>query len=357
MLCAVGESRRLTGTRGIGFAVLLLTYLVWVTGCATAPSAPAPTVLNYLIPEQSIYFGVDVAANRELMSYVAGSLGAEADVIVNRIDLFAGSLDLSVSGGAVSSAVAGFPGVAGFSGVAFGRFPQGATRFALWKDREFRRSVAEPNIDADSDTDRLVYYRQVGGPLEVAVPESGVILVSTESVANLIRATGTNELGRDRVDGKIVERIRSVGTVEGPDIVIELPEPVSVLTGQLGLDLPRFPILRLSLAATVAAVAEDTAAEDTGRGYALEDTAVRPVPAVRLGLSGEFEFSSEAQAALFGRLGRVFILGFVRALGLETTNLSDTVEIETDGRELRFQGVTISPDELVALVLRLTGQE
>ncbi len=130
--------------------------------------------------------------------------------------------------------------------------------------------------------------------------------------------------------------------------MIELPEPVSVLTGQLGLDLPRFPILRLSLAVTVAPVAEDTAADDT---------AEHPVPAVRLGLTGEFEFSTEAQAALFGRLGRVFILGFVRALGLETTNLSDTVEIETDGTELCFQGVTMSPDELVALAIRLTGQE
>ena len=105
--------------------------------------------------------------------------------------------------------------------------------------------------------------------------------------------------------------------------------------------------------------AEDTAAEDTGRGYALEDpAAVGPlVPAVRLELAGDFEFSSEMQAALFGRLGRVFILGFVRALGLETTNLRDTVVIETDGTEVRFQGVPMSPEDLVGLATRLTGQE
>ena len=47
----------------------------------------------------------------------------------------------------------------------------------------------------------------------------------------------------------------------------------------------------------------------------------------------------------------------MRALGLETANLSDTVEIEADGTELRFQGVTLSPEELVALAIRLTGQE
>ena len=361
MLCAIGESRRLTGVRGIGLAALLLTYLVWVTGCATAPPTPVPAAEAYLIPGQSAYFGVNVAANRELVSYVAAALGAEADVIVNRIDLLAGSLDLSVSGGAESSMGAGF------SGVALGRFPQGATRFALWKDRGFRRSVAETDIDADSDPGRLVYYRQVGGPLEVAVPESGVILVSTESVVDLSRATDAVELGHDGVDGRIVERIRSVsgrgydGRIPGagPDIVIELPEPVSVLTGQLGLDLPRFPILRLSLAVTVASVADDTAADDPGRGYALDDpvAVARPVPAARLELTGEFEFSTEAQAALFGRLGRVFILGFVRALGLETANLSDTVEITADGTELRFQGVTLSPEELVALAIRLTGQE
>lgn len=349
MLCKAGEGRRLTAVRGLGLAVLLLAYLAWVTGCATAPPAPTRAAEDYLVPDQSAYFGVDVAANRELVSYVAGSLGVEADVIVNRIDLFAGSVDLADAGGSVSSAGAVSSAEPGFSGVAFGRFPQGATRFALWKDREFRRSVA------GTDTDRLVYYRQVGGPLEVAVPESGIILLSTGSVAGLIRATGPPH---DRLDPEIVERIRSVGSrgygsVEGPDIVIVLPEPVSILTDRLGLDLPRFPILRLSLAVTVADLAESTAADDD----TAEDTAERPVPAVQLGLSGEFQFSTETQAALFGRLGRVFILGFVRALGLETANLMDTVEIETDGTELRFQGIAVSPDELVGLAIRLTGQE
>ena len=359
MLCKAGEGRRLTAVRGLGLALLLLAYLAWVTGCATAPPAPTRAAEDYLVPDQSVYFGVDVAANRELVSYVAGSLGAEADVIVNRIDLFAGSVDLADAGGSVSSAGAVSSAEPGFSGVAFGRFPQGATRFALWKDREFRRSVAE------TDPDRLVYYRQVGGPLEVAVPESGIILVSTDSVACLIRATGAScdstgpaEPPRDRLDPETVERIRSVGSrgdgsVEGPDIVIVLPEPAIILTDRLGLDLPRFPILRLSLAVTVADLAESTAADDD----TAEDTAERPVPAVQLGLSGEFQFSTETQAALFGRLGRVFILGFVRALGLETANLMDTVEIETDGTELRFQGIAVSPDELVGLAIRLTGQE
>ena len=343
MLCTAGESRRLTVVRGLGLALLLLAYLAWVTGCATAPPAPTRAAEDYLVPDQSVYFGVDVAANRELVSYVAGSLGAEADVIVNRIDLFAGSVDLADAGGSVSSVEPGF------SGVAFGRFPQGATRFALWKDREFRRSVA------GTDPDRLVYYRQVRGPLEVAVPESGIILVSTDSVAGLIRATGPP---RDRLDPETMERIRSVGrrgygSVEGPDIVIVLPEPAIILTDRLGLDLPRFPILRLSLAVTVADLAESTAADDD----TAEDTAVRPVPAVQLGLSGEFQFATETQAALFGRLGRVFILGFVRALGLETANLMDTVEIETEGTELRFHGIAVSPDELVGLAIRVTGQE
>ncbi|MEE8441286.1 MAG: hypothetical protein V3S41_06155, partial [Spirochaetia bacterium] len=88
-----------------------------------------------------------------------------------------------------------------------------------------------------------------------------------------------------------------------------------------------------------------------------ESAAERPVPAVALELAGEFEFSSEAQAALFGRLSRVFIPGFVRALGLDTTNLRDTVEIETNGTEVLFRGVTMSPDDLVGLAIRLTGQE
>lgn len=320
-------------------ALLLPATLALVAGCATAPPATVQGAEAYLVPDQSVYFGVNVGANRELVSYVAGVLGAEIDVIVNRVDLFGGSLDLSAADDL------------GFSGVALGRFPQGATRFALWKDREFRRAVAEK----DTTGDRLVYYRQVGGPLEVAVPEQGIILGSTDSVVSLARAVGS---GHGRLDAGIVERIRSVGgTVlgdPGPDIVIVFPEPSRLLGELLGLDLPRFPILRLSLAMTVRkaedAAPDDPAAQDSA-------TAEAQVPAVRLELAGDFEFSSEIQAALFGRLGRVFILGFVRALGLEATNLRDTVAIETDGRDVRFRGVPMSPDDLIRLATRLAGRE
>ena len=70
-----------------------------------------------------------------------------------------------------------------------------------------------------------------------------------------------------------------------------------------------------------------------------------------------FTFGNEGQAALFGRLGRVFIVGFVRGFGLETANLRNTVKIESSGTEVRFRGVIMSADELVGLVTRLTGQE
>jgi len=346
MFCAVGESRRLTVVRGIGIALLLQIYLVLVSGCATAPSASATAAEDYLVPDQSAYFGVNVAANRELVSYVAASLGAEADVIVNRIDLFAGSLDLAPAGDSASS------GTPEISGVALGRFPKGATRFALWKDRGFRRSVSE-----------IVYYRQVEGPLELAIPESGIILVSTGSVVGLVRETRAIE---SRLDPRTAEWIRSVGgqgsgLAEGPDIVIVLPDPGSVLTGPLGLDLPGFPILRLSLAVTVVPTDTDTGIDSDPVADAGTTADQRPVPAERLELSGEFGFSSEMQAALFERLGRVFVIGFVRALGLETTNLRENAgysfEIEAHGTELRFQGVTMSPVELVGLVVRLTGRQ
>ena len=80
-------------------------------------------------------------------------------------------------------------------------------------------------------------------------------------------------------------------------------------------------------------------------------------PGLRIELAGRFEFGSETEAALFSRLGRVFILGFVRSLGLDTERLRDTVEIETDGAVLVFSGVTMSPADLTALVSRLTEQD
>jgi hypothetical protein len=351
MCRAAGESRGLKTSRGSGLLIVLLAVLLSVGGCATGRGAVTPSAAaeDYLAAGESAYFGANVAANRDLVSYVVASLGANADVVIRRVDLFAGSISL------------GGPAAAEFSGVAFGRFPKGATQYALWRDRGFNRSVAE------MDSGKLVYFTQTDGLLEVAVPDSGIILMSTGSVVNLASQVGAPS-ERGRLEAETADDLRSVsdfpsatglraqGARIGPDIVIVFPEPAEMLVGPLGLDTARFPIQRLSLAAFV--TDKPAGANPATLSTPAADESVGPLaPAVLIELVGVFEFSSEMEAALFGRLGRVFILGFMRSLGLETGTLRDTVTIEVDGSALTFGGVAISPDELVNLIVRLTGQE
>jgi hypothetical protein len=347
MCCATGESRRIDAGRGITLAIVILASLVWVGGCATNRAMvmpePVPGAEDYLAAGQSAYFGANVADNRDLVSFVIGSLGADADIVIRRVDLVAGSLNISG------------PAVFEFSAVAFGRFPEGATRYALWRNRGFRRSVAE------LDSGKFVYFRQSEGPLELAVPGSGIILMSTDSVVNLASQAGTDTQS-DRLDAETVRDLRSVGLRrslgedEGPDIMIVFPEPAAILAGPLALDIPRFPIQRLTLAAfvTEGSAEMERAAIPTAEA---EDPEALPAAVANIELVGVFQFSGEIEAALFGRLGRVFILGFMRSLGLDTATLRDTVSIDVDGTALTFGGVTMSPEELVNLVIRLTGQE
>jgi hypothetical protein len=347
MFCPTGESSGLNTVRGTCLATLFLVSLLLFGGCATnrasVTTAPAPGPEDYLVSGQSAYFGADVAGNRDLASFVIEALGVDADIVIRRVDLLAGSIKLAG------------PEVAEFTGVAFGRFPEGATRYALWRDCGFRRTVAE------METGRLVYFRQSEGPLELAVPDSGIILMSTGSVVNLA-AQAAAQSGSDHLDSQTVSDLRSINDLHsqdeepGPDIVIVFPDPAAILAGPLALDMPRFPIQRLSLAAFVTgqpvgtyAAAVPTSTED--------EVEAPPAPAVVIELVGAFEFSGESEAALFGRLGRVFILGFMRSLGLDSGTIRDTVSIDVDGTALIFGGVTMSPNELVNLVVRLTGQE
>jgi len=303
------------------------------TGDATATAAAA-----FLLAGQSAYFAVDIAGNRELAAYLINALDANAERVLSRVEIIAGSLNLSM------------PGSSAFSGAATGRFPEGGTRFVLWRDRRFRRTVQR------SDGDRLVYYQQRDGSLEVAVIERGVILVSNESVADLSRRADPAAAiaPAERPDAETVRIIGSVGMPGGPDLALVMPDPAAVLTGRLGLDIPRFPLKQIVLEAVVTEDRERAAAAPVAVGG---DATAPTSPAVSLVLNGTFEFESETEAALFGRLSRVFVLGFVRSLGLDTTNLRDTVEIEVDGAAIVFAGVPLTPEELLGLTYRLSGQE
>ncbi|MFW5744985.1 MAG: hypothetical protein ACOC2D_17050, partial [Spirochaetota bacterium] len=74
-----------------------------------------------------------------------------------------------------------------------------------------------------------------------------------------------------------------------------------------------------------------------------------------LELGGTLELRSERDAALFGRIGRLFVIVFVRALGLDSEAVQQAAVIEVDESSVVFAGIPMSRAELAGAILRVTG--
>lgn len=290
------------------------------------------------MPDQSAYFAVSVAGNRELLLYLADRLQVEAGTIIKRVDRIAGGVRFAPSAGAPG--LSGAPGASGVTGaaggpevagvpdvtlVAAGRLPEGASRFALWRDRGFTREVAMVGDE------RIVYYRQKDGPVEILPGESGLLFLSTGSVLRLLPAATASPGGP--LDPYTASLIRSTGAPGRPDMIMVFNDPRSLLILR-GVDLPGFPVTHLTLAAAVGDI-----------GARVQETPVA--------LDGELVLGSVAEAALFGRLGRMVVLGLVRALGLDGVVVREDLEIAVVENRVAFRGITLTVEELTALMGRL----
>jgi len=302
--------------------ILAGAVLVALASCATVPEPEYHDLSTLVRRGEIVYLGVDVARNRDLIGTVMTELGYELQGAVNRVDFVVGSIGAQVPG------TDGLP----FSGVAVGQFPKAGVRYALRRDRTLTRTVDR------LDGGRFIYYRSTDAGVQIAVPMSGMLLISTSSVADLAQtlsiltrdAAQSGIETREELPVEVAESLAVLGTDGGYDLFLYVPRPRDFLEQQLMLSLDRFPVQTLRLA--VFSGGE------------------------RLELRGDFGFETGAQAELFGRLGRVFVLGFVRSLGLDTAALRDELELSVEGDVLHFTGITLSPEELAGLVSRFTGQ-
>lgn len=281
--------------------IIPAVLLIALASCATAPPIAERDLSRLLEAGAPVYVGLDVAGNRELVTQLAADLGIEAEAAVQRLDVVIGAL-----GGDGDS----LP----FSGVAIGRLPKGAISYALLRDRGFDRSVAR------LESGRFVYFQSSDGAYQIAVPETGLVLVTTGSVVRLAESLDAD---RAPVSEPVAAALSDLSDPEGRDVFLVVPEPQALIRRQ-GLQLDRFPVTGLSLAV-----------------YAGPES---------LELRGLFSFETETQALLFSRLGRVLVLAFVRSLGLEAAGIRETLEIEPDGLELGFWGIEITQAELASLV-------
>jgi len=297
----------------------LIIVLLVAAGCTTAPEVAPPRAYEYVPGGYGGYFAVDVAGNRDRFLSIADQLDANVGAILNRTNEAAGAFNLFASE-APQMAI-----------VATGEFPQCAVQFALRRDRTLTRERLE--LDGRR---QLCFTREDNG-LQIAIPENGRIYAGTESVPALL----AGEL--EAVSSDVSAVLARVGTDEGPDAILYLPDPGQNVLGRLGIDARGLPVMSVTLELTADSVPFDAAdATDEPAGFVL---------------AGAVEMQSAAQATLLSRVGRFFILALMRGLGLDVQAAIDRVETGADGSAMVFRNIPVSEDEVVALIRRMAVSE
>jgi hypothetical protein len=300
----VHPARRPAVRLGSGLAILLV-----MVGCATAPEEGELRPERFLLDGYSAYFGVDVAANRELIHSVVEDLAVDQTVIERTA---------SAAGGVNPSRGAG----PDLSLVAIGDFPKRAVQFGLRRDRAFSRHVDE------IEGQRQVYFENDQNGLQLAVPQAGRIYASTGRLFAMI--AGDPLLPSESAAGRVLS---TVGFDDGPEAVLVLPEPGTGILGYFGIEARGLPVRTVTLAL-------GRSAEDDG-----------------LSLSGSVVMNTPEEALLLSRLGRFFLLALVRGLGLDLQATVNSAQVVSDGNAMVFDGVPVSQAELTALVKRLVGAD
>lgn len=290
--------------------VVLAALLAFLASCATREPVPEPPIESYLLTVYSNWFAADVAGSIDLYEYVLSELDAGLAGTINRVERISGGLRLQRGGPPEVSAVAR------------GSFPKGGFQFALATNRSFERKTA------DIGGSREVYFTEREGLLQLAVPRSGLLYLSNGLLLDMLPDRPSAEFDMDR---DVYESLVAVGEEGQPDAKVIFADPARQLLSTLGLSAPNFPLQRIDLNVTT-----------DGDG---------------LRFGGELFLRSEVEAALFGRVGRFFVILFVRALGLDSPSVQNDVEIEVEGTTVAFSNIPMTRDELVAAVRSFTGGE
>lgn len=302
---------------GAGALAALLAF----AGCATRPAEPPPAPESLLLTDYSTWFAADIAANRALLEYLLDELDADLGGVLDRTARLVGGVRL-LPGAPVE-----------ISAVAAGSFPRGSVQFALTTARDFDRRTARV------DGRRSVYFREREGTLQLALPRSDYLYLSSGRVLDMLRDRPPAELD---LRPPVYESLRAVGTSGGPDLLVLFDEPGAGLLESLGVEAGRLPLRAISLSVTNR--------DDVGAAA----TAAADGPA-ELELGGVLELRSERDAALFGRIGRLFVVVFVRSLGLDSEAIQREVAIDVEGSSVVFSDIPMRRAQLVRAIQRLSG--
>jgi hypothetical protein len=275
-----------------------------------------PQVVRY--PEDEVpagypaYFSADIAGNRELLLAVAEALEFDQTVVIERTTRIAGALDPG-------------PGQSQFAAVAFGNFPQGLVEFSLSLNGELEN---RDSLAVVSEGRRQSVFEQQDGRLSLTLPRDDALYLSNTDVDALLDAPAR---GREAIRRDTYSALIGVGGFDGPEAIIVFEDPGAGLLSGLGIGSPSVPLTSVSLALRVEQES--------------------------LFLDGMFTTRTPQEAAIFSRIGRLFVIVFVRSLGLDATAAREQAEIFNDGTRVYFDGIPMTEDELVAVIQRFVRTE
>ena len=278
--------------------------------CATRPSIGPIPPESLLLTDYTTWFAADVEANRPLIRSILSEVEEDLGDVADRTNRIVGGMRISPRLTPVHLPQASRE----LSAVAVGRFPPGSIQFALRTDRSFERVVTR--VDGRSN----VYFQHRDGMLQLAVPARDLMYLSTDRMLDMLAERPPAELD---LDPDIYRTLRTVGRPGEPAAVVIFADPGRELLQSLGVDAPPLPLTRIGLSLW-------------NRDERLE-------------LGGSLVLRSERDAALFGRISRLFIVIFVRALGLESAAAQQAL-VHVEGATVRFTGIPIEPGEIISLI-------
>ncbi len=330
------QHRRREGRLTRGAAAALVTAL-FATACATPPDRAVRPLESRLLAGYPAYFSADVAGNRELLAYVLDALEIEQDRLLGRTDRIAGGLRFEIGGPPTAFAIAS------------GSFPRSGAQLGLTLDRSVARQTATiegvRRVYFVERTDSDGHGAGAANPLQIALPESGIVYVAIGAASDgAARAPLVETMLADRSPAElsiapdVFERLTAVGSPGRPLATIVLTDPGAGFLSALGVSAPLLPITTVALSVAGAMGADRRVAGS------------EPEPLV---LSGDLVFGNERDAALFARVGRVFVVLLVRALGLDAASAQAQTRIAVSGTRVEFTEIPMTPEELVAVIRTL----
>ncbi|MEW5814364.1 MAG: hypothetical protein AB1798_03075 [Spirochaetota bacterium] len=282
----------------------LLAAIFLLFGCASVPRLPPfEESIDFLPDDCSMYLKIDVRKNTNIVKKLLVSAMGESllEFALKRTDTFFAGLKLSGNGNSI------------FYLVARGNYPKGALELKLGSDKNWKKVKG-----------LLQFWNNSNTGIELAIPQSGMIWVTNESVEKI----GQRYQGHSRI--KMPEELRREFGVS--DIVLFIPKPGKETLLQLPVDSGQFPLKAVWF----------TFLHTRGEFYTVY---------------GVFEMASEKDAVLLAGLSKLMLVVWMRKEGIgDIKTLPRSVEIKVDGNYVRIGGIVLAEDDLYKII-RLRAEE